>query len=77
MGFGFRIAMDLVAALLLGVGVGLGLDWWLETKPLFMILFFFLGGAAGILNAYRAASGQGFAVGYKAAEPNNEEGKKG
>lgn len=77
MGFGFRIAMDLVAALLLGVGLGLGLDWWLETKPLFMILFFFLGGAAGILNVYRAASGQGFAVGYKSAENGGDEGKDG
>ena len=72
MGFGFRLAMDLLAALLLGVGAGLGLDWWLGTKPLFLILFFFLGGAAGILNVYRAASGTGFAVGYKREEPPEE-----
>lgn len=77
MGFGFRIAMDLVAALLLGVGAGLGLDWWLGTKPLFLILFFFLGGAAGILNAYRAASGMGYAVGYKDDEPAEGDEKQG
>ena len=77
MGFGFRLAMDLVAALLLGVGVGIGLDWWLGTKPLFMIVFFFLGGAAGFLNVYRAASGQGFAVGYKPRKPSEKDDEPG
>ncbi|MDJ0608723.1 MAG: AtpZ/AtpI family protein [Kiloniellales bacterium] len=77
MGFGFRLAMDLLAALLLGVGAGLGLDWWLGTKPLFLILFFFFGGAAGILNAYRAASGMGFAVGYKREQPPEDGDERG
>ena len=77
MGFGFRLAMDLLAALLLGVGAGLGLDWWLGTKPLFLILFFFLGGAAGILNVYRAASGMGYAVGYKREKPPEDGDERG
>jgi len=64
-GLGFRIAVDMLAALLVGVGLGLVLDRWLNTVPLFLILFLFLGGAAGILNAYRTATRQSMAVGYR------------
>ena len=57
-GFGvaFRIGVEMVAALVVGVGFGLLLDNWLETAPLFLIVFFFLGAAAGGLNVYRAAN---------------------
>ena len=65
MGFGFRIATDLIVGLVVGIAIGLGLDAWLGTKPWFMILFFFLGAAAGILNVYRTATGQSYAVGYQ------------
>jgi len=60
-GFGaaFRIGVELVAALIVGVGVGLLLDRWLGTAPWFLIVFFFLGAAAGVLNVYRAAAGMG------------------
>ncbi len=60
-----RIGTELVAALIVGVGIGYFLDDWLDTKPWFLVVFFFLGSAAGILNVYRAASGLGMAVGYK------------
>ncbi len=65
MGLGFRIAVDLVAALIVGVGIGLLLDTWLGTTPWFLIIFFFLGSAAGMLNVYRTATGQGYAVGFR------------
>jgi ATP synthase protein I len=60
-GFGaaFRIGVELVAALIVGVGAGLLLDRWLGTAPWFLIVFFFLGAAAGVLNVYRAAAGMG------------------
>ena len=76
-GFGaaLRIGVELVAALGVGVGIGLLLDRWLGTAPWFLIVFFFLGAAAGILNVYRAASGFGLAVGYKA--PGKEENHNG
>jgi len=66
-GFGvaFRIGTELVAALIVGVGIGLLLDRWLDTGPLFLVVFFFLGAAAGVLNVYRAASGIGMAPGYR------------
>ena len=55
MGYAFRIGVELVAGLLVGGVIGWLLDSWLGTLPLFLILFFFLGSAAGILNVYRAA----------------------
>jgi len=69
----------LVAALIVGVGIGLLLDRWLGTTPWFLIVFFLLGAAAGILNVYRAASGMGLAEAEgvpppPAEEPEEEDG---
>lgn len=64
-GMAFRIGTELVAGLAIGVGIGWGLDYWLETGPWFLVVFFFLGSGAGILNVYRAASGIGLAPGYR------------
>ncbi len=50
LGFAFRIGTELVAGVVMGVAIGLGLDYWLDTRPWFMILFFFLGAGAGMLN---------------------------
>jgi ATP synthase protein I len=60
-----RTGTEMVAALIVGVGIGYFLDYWLETKPWFLIVFFFFGAGAGILNVYRLASGLGMAPGYK------------
>ena len=54
MGIAFRIASELVAALAVGVAIGWALDKWLDTRPLFLSVFFFLGTGAGVLNVYRA-----------------------
>lgn len=67
LGLGLRIGVEMVAALGVGLAIGWGLDRWLGTKPWLMVLFFFLGSAAGILNAYRAASGMDDSVGLGAA----------
>ena len=56
-----RIGTEMVAALIVGVGIGYFLDNWLGTKPWFLVVFFFLGAGAGVLNVYRAASGLGIA----------------
>ncbi len=61
----FRIGVELVSAIAIGLAIGWLLDNWLYTKPWFMILFIFLGGAAGILNVFRLANGFGYVVGYK------------
>lgn len=60
-----RIGVELVAALIVGVAIGLGLDKWLDTAPWFLLLFFLLGAAAGILNVFRTMSGYGYAPGYR------------
>jgi ATP synthase protein I len=60
-GIATRFASELVAALVVGGGMGWGIDWLLghfgfHTKPAFLILFFVLGAAAGIRNVMRAAT---------------------
>jgi ATP synthase protein I len=52
-GIGMRVGVELLSALVIAVGIGLLLDRWLHTLPLFLILFVLLGGAAGILNVWR------------------------
>ena len=61
LGIAGRFATELVAALVVGGGLGWGLDWLLgrfgfHTKPVFLIVFFILGAAAGIRNVMRAAT---------------------
>ena len=65
LGFAMRIGVEVVAALVIGVGFGLLLDSWLDTKPWFMLVFFVLGAAAGMFNVYRVVQNQGGAVGYR------------
>lgn len=50
---GFRVALDLVSALLVACAIGWGLDRLFGTKPWFLIAFVPLGGAAGVLNVWR------------------------
>ena len=69
--FAIRLGTELVASLIIGVGVGFLLDHWLGTGPWFMIAFFFLGAAAGIMNVYRTAMGYDSGVGYQRPEKKN------
>jgi F0F1-type ATP synthase assembly protein I len=50
------VGLAFVLALVIGFWFGQVLDRWVGTKPLFTIVFFFLGLAAGILNVYRIVS---------------------
>ncbi len=52
-GFGLRAGVEIVSALVVGVGLGLMLDRWLGTWPWLFLLMFCLGAAAGVLNIYR------------------------
>ena len=52
-GFAFKISTELIAALVVGVGIGLIVDNYLGTKPFGLIIFFILGALAGFLNIYR------------------------
>ena len=56
MGFAFKLGTDLVAAVAVGTIIGFILDNWFDTKPWLIILFFFLGSIAGILNVVKVAN---------------------
>ena len=54
MGRALGVGSQLVAA----TGVGAGIGWWLDKltgwSPIFLIVFFLLGSAAGFMSVYRA-----------------------
>ena len=56
MGSAFKLGTELVAAVAVGTIIGFILDSWFDTKPWLIIIFFFLGTAAGILNVIRTAN---------------------
>ena len=61
LGIAFRFTTEMVAALLVGGGMGWGIDWafdhWspLHTRPWGVVVMFVLGAAAGIRNVMAAA----------------------
>jgi len=52
----WRMVIELVAGLVIGFGVGYGLDVLFGTSPWFMIVFIFLGFAAGVKTMMRSAA---------------------
>ena len=63
LGQGLRIGIEMVVSVAVGAGIGYFIDGWADTRPLFMIVFLFLGFAAGIMNVLRIARGLDEAVG--------------
>ncbi|PCI89060.1 MAG: F0F1 ATP synthase subunit I [Hyphomicrobiales bacterium] len=51
----YGYATELLAGFLIGAVMGWSLDSWLETKPLFMIVFIFIGAGAGIFNVIKSS----------------------
>src|SRR5216683_7292412 len=62
---GFRIGIELVVAVVVATGLGWAVDHWLGTRPWGMIVLFFLGVAAGMLNVYRAVARISTPAGYR------------
>ena len=56
MGSAFKLGTELVSAVVVGTIIGFILDSWFDTKPWLIIIFFFLGTAAGILNVIKTAN---------------------
>ena len=55
MGSAFKLGTELVAAVAVGTIIGFILDTLFDTKPWLIIIFFFVGVVAGILNVIRSA----------------------
>ena len=60
----YRVGTELLAGLLIGAGMGWTVDQWMSTTPLFLIIFFILGGVAGIYNLWRVLTGKGLKMGF-------------
>ncbi len=56
MGNAFKLGTELVAAVAVGTIIGFILDNLFDTKPWLIIIFFFLGAAAGMLNVIKTAN---------------------
>lgn len=53
MGPGLQAGIDVVAGVIGGLLIGWALDAWLGTSPVLLVIFLFLGAAAGTRNAFR------------------------
>ena len=54
-GVAFKLSTEMVAAVIVGTIIGFILDNWFGTKPWLILIFFFVGVIAGILNVIRSA----------------------
>ena len=55
MGIAFKMSAELISAVAVGTIIGFILDNWFGTKPWLILIFFFIGVIAGILNVFRSA----------------------
>ena len=55
MGTAFKMSTELVSAVAVGTIIGFILDNWFGTKPWLILIFFFIGVIAGIMNVIRSA----------------------
>jgi ATP synthase protein I len=76
MNVGLRAGGELVAGFVAGGLMGYGLDHWLGTSPLFMILLMILGICSGFLNIYRLTKGLDSAVGFAQLHQGEKKGKE-
>ena len=54
-GLAFKMSTELVSAVLVGTIIGFILDNTFGTKPWLILIFFFVGVIAGIVNVFRSA----------------------
>ena len=54
-GTAFKLSTELVSAVVIGTIIGFILDKTFGTKPWLILIFFFVGVVAGIINVFRSA----------------------
>ena len=64
-GASLKLGIELVSAIIVGLIMGLVLDNYFQSKPIFLIIFLILGFAAGMVNVFRSVKRLGFEVGFK------------
>ncbi|RPG99287.1 MAG: hypothetical protein CBC78_003675 [Candidatus Pelagibacter sp. TMED118] len=55
LGQAFKMSTELVSAVAVGTIIGFILDKWFDTKPWLILIFFFVGVIAGIMNVVKSA----------------------
>ena len=55
LGMALKISTEMIAAVVVVTTIGFIFDNWFGSKPLLIIIFFFIGVSAGILNVFRSA----------------------
>ena len=55
LGIAFKLSTELVVTVVVGTIIGFILDSWFDTKPWLILIFFFVGMIAGIMNVIKSA----------------------
>jgi ATP synthase protein I len=65
----YRLIAELVASVVVGMGLGWGLDYLFGTSPVFLIVLLLFGIVAGIFGVFRTARGMDAKTGGGDAPP--------
>lgn len=49
-------SMDFISSVIAGLMIGIGLDWWLGTQPIFVVIGIVLGFVAGFFKLWAASA---------------------
>jgi ATP synthase protein I len=50
---GFSPSVDFISSIIAGLLIGFGLDWWLDTRPVFIIIFIIAGFITGFFKLWQ------------------------
>ena len=53
---GLKLSLEIISPIVAGVLIGLGIDKFFSTKPIFFICFLLLGIVAGFFNIYKTVN---------------------
>ncbi len=53
-GIGMKMSLDLFSSIVVGIMIGLGIDYFFSTKPIFLLIFLVLGIVSGFYNLYKS-----------------------